>query len=54
MSEIKRKLASIQRVDKLEPIPGADNIVCASVLGWKLVTQKNKFQRRRSMCLLRS
>lgn len=44
MSEIKRKLASIQRVDKLEPIPGADNIVCASVLGWKLVTQKTNFK----------
>lgn len=44
MSEIKRKLASIQRVDKFDPIPGADNIVCASVLGWKLVTQKTNFK----------
>ena len=44
MSDIKRKLASIQRVDKIRPIPGADNIVCATVLGWDLVTQKTNFK----------
>lgn len=44
MSDIKRKLASIQRVDKIQPIPGADNIVCATVLGWELVTQKTNFK----------
>ena len=38
-----RKLASIQRVWKLEPIEGADRIECASVLGWKCVVNKGVF-----------
>lgn len=36
-----RKLASIQRITALEPIPGADNIELAHILGWKVITQKN-------------
>lgn len=32
-----RKLASIQRITKIEPIPAADRIEHASVLGWKVV-----------------
>lgn len=35
-----RKLASIQRIDKLEPIPGADRIEKATVMGWSVVVQK--------------
>ena len=33
-----RKLASIQRIEKLEPIEGADLIQKATVLNWQLVT----------------
>lgn len=42
MSE--RKLASIQKVISLEPIPGADRIEKATILGWELVTKKGEFQ----------
>ena len=37
----KRKMVSVQAVDDIQPIEGADNIVVASILGWKLVTQKS-------------
>lgn len=33
-----RKLATIRTIDKIEPIPGADKIVKATVGGWQLVT----------------
>lgn len=33
-----RKLATIRRISKIEPIPGADKIVKATVDGWQLVT----------------
>lgn len=36
MSE--RKLATIRTIDAIEPIEGADKIVCATIGGWKLVT----------------
>jgi len=39
-----RKLASIQKILKLEPIPGADNIEKAKVLGWQLVVKKGEFK----------
>ncbi len=42
MSE--RKLASIQIVDTMQPIEGADMIEVATVKGWKLVTKKNEFK----------
>lgn len=35
-----RQLATIRRIDKLEPIPGADLIWKATVGGWELVTAK--------------
>lgn len=35
---MERKLASIRRIDKIEPIEGADKIVKATVGGWQLVT----------------
>src|SRR5689334_6744244 len=40
---MERKLVSIQRVDALEPIVGADNIVKARVMGWDVVVKKNAF-----------
>ena len=38
-----RKLASIQLIKDLRPIPNADAIVCAQVLGWECVAKKNEF-----------
>lgn len=38
-----RKLASIQRIQALEPIPDASAIEKARVLGWQLVVKKNEF-----------
>ena len=40
---MKRKLASIQVIDKLSPIPGADRIVEATVMGWKVIVKKDEF-----------
>ena len=39
-----RKLASIQRVWKVEPIDGADRIELAYVLGWQCVVNKGQFK----------
>lgn len=39
-----RKLASIQRIWKIEPIDGADRIELAHVLGWQCVVNKGQFQ----------
>ena len=39
-----RKLASIQRVWKIEPIDGADRIELAHVLGWQCVVNKGQFR----------
>ena len=39
-----RKLASIQRIWKTEPIEGADRIELAHVLGWQCVVNKGQFQ----------
>jgi len=38
-----RKLASIQVVDKLESISGADRIELASIMGWKVIVKKGEF-----------
>lgn len=38
-----RKLASLQRITTLEPIPNADSICKATVLGWQLVVKKGEF-----------
>ena len=39
-----RKLASIQRIKDLQPIPDADKIEVATILGWKIVTKKGEFK----------
>lgn len=41
MSE--RKMASIRRIDRIDPIEGADAIEVATVGGWKVVTKKGEF-----------
>ena len=39
-----RQLASVQRIEALDPIPGADAIQVASVLGWKVVVKRDEFK----------
>jgi len=39
-----RKLASLQKILNIQPIPGADNIEVATVLGWNVVVRKNEFK----------
>ena len=39
-----RKLASIHRIWKIEPIDGADRIELAHVLGWQCVVNKGQFR----------
>ena len=41
MNDIVRKLASVRKIQAIDPIEGADKIVSATVDGWKLVTQKS-------------
>lgn len=38
-----RKLASVQKILALDPIPGADRIEVATVLGWKVVVPKGRY-----------
>ena len=38
-----RKLASIQRIKAIHPIPGADRIAIAEVQGWNVIIQKSEF-----------
>jgi RNA ligase (TIGR02306 family) len=40
---MERKLVSIQTVDAVEPIAGADNIQQARVMGWTVVIKKGEF-----------
>lgn len=39
-----RHLATIQKIDKLEPIPKADFIEKATILGWECVVKKGEFK----------
>jgi len=39
-----RKLATLQTVDKITPIDGADRIVVAQILGWQAIIQKDEFK----------
>lgn len=41
---MQRKLVSIQKIESLQPIAGADFIEKAIVLGWSLVVKKGEFQ----------
>ena len=40
---MERKLVSIQVIDSIAPIEGADNIVQARVMGWTVVVKKGEF-----------
>lgn len=39
-----RKLASIQEIKYIKPIPGADNIETVGILGWECVSKKGEFK----------
>jgi RNA ligase (TIGR02306 family) len=41
---MERKLASLQKVNSLTPIEGADSLELAGVLGWKTVVKKQTFK----------
>ena len=43
MTEVTRKLASVQKITSLDPIEGADKIECAGVLGWHVVVPKGRY-----------
>lgn len=38
-----RKLASVEKIDKIKPIPNADSIEVACVKGWEVVVKKGEF-----------
>lgn len=39
-----RRLATVRRIERLEPIPDADRIELAIVDGWQVITKKGEFQ----------
>ena len=39
-----RNLVSIQEIKDIQPIENADRIVCATILGWKIVIKKDEFK----------
>ena len=39
-----RKMATVRRIDTINPIPDADSIECAVIGGWKVVTKKGEYQ----------
>lgn len=47
-----RKLASIQRIWKIEPIEGADNIEKAGIMGWHVVVRKGEFKVNDLACYI--
>lgn len=46
------KLASVQIITDIQPIPDADNIVTAFVLGWQVVVKKNEFNIGDKVCYI--
>lgn len=45
-------LASIQKIENIQPIEGADNIVKATVLGWEVVIKKGEFKEGDLCCYI--
>jgi len=41
---VERKLVTIQKIDRLDPIEGADRIEKARIMGWDVVVKKGEFQ----------
>lgn len=46
------KLASVEIITDIQPIPDADNIVTAFILGWKVVVKKNEFNIGDKVCYI--
>jgi len=44
MADIKRKLATVERITEIRPIPDADFIECAVIRGWNVVIKKGEFK----------
>lgn len=44
MSEIKRVLAEVVRIETIDPIPNADAIEVVTIRGWKVVVQKGLYK----------
>ncbi len=40
----KRKLVRIEKIDRLDPIPKADRIEVATILGWNVIVKKGEFK----------
>jgi RNA ligase (TIGR02306 family) len=49
---MERQLATIQEIIDLQPIPGADNIEVATVLGWHCVVKKGEFSIGNKCCYI--
>lgn len=47
---MERKLVSIQRIERIDPIPGADQITKARVMGWDVVVKKDEM-REGDLCV---
>lgn len=51
--ETNRKLASIQRITKIEDVPNSDNLQKVSILGWEIiVNKKENFQVNQLVCYI--
>lgn len=46
-----RKLASIQKIENISPIIGADNIELATILGWKVIIRKDDNYKINDICV---
>lgn len=46
------KLASIQKIIKIEPIKNSDNIELAFILGWQVVVKKGEFKAGDKICYI--
>jgi len=44
MEEVKRKLASVQKITKLRELPEFENLYMAEVLGWRCLVRKEEFK----------
>ena len=44
MSDIERKMASVQKIAEIKPIEGADRIVAYRINGWWAVDSKDKYE----------
>jgi hypothetical protein len=49
---MERKLAHIERIQKLTPIEGADKIEKAQILGWECVIKKGEFNEGDLVCFV--